>query len=95
MATGRELTKLYEEIWRGRIGEALAYFEAGPIRGEFTLVIAGASAEPATWDEERVRAALAEQFGRGVSARDAAAAVAGQSGWRKRDVYALTLEQTE
>ena len=35
----RELTKLYEEIWRGTLTEAVAHF-ASP-RGEFTLVIEG------------------------------------------------------
>jgi len=39
VAVCRELTKMYEEIWRGAASEALAYF-AEP-RGEFTLVIEG------------------------------------------------------
>ena len=37
-----ELTKLYEEVWRGDLEAAVAHFAAHPPRGEFTLVIGGA-----------------------------------------------------
>jgi 16S rRNA (cytidine1402-2'-O)-methyltransferase len=94
MAVGRELTKLYEEIWRGTIGEALAYFEAGPIRGEFTRVISGSGDAASEWDEARVRAALEEQLDQGLTPRDATALIAEQSGWPKRKVYALALPAT-
>jgi 16S rRNA (cytidine1402-2'-O)-methyltransferase len=35
----RELTKIYEEIWRGNIKEALNYFQDKKIRGEFVLIL--------------------------------------------------------
>ncbi len=41
MAVARELTKLHEEIFRGRISQALAHFSTQPVRGEITLVVAG------------------------------------------------------
>lgn len=37
----RELTKKFEEIVRGTVGEVLAHFSSGPVRGEFVLVIEG------------------------------------------------------
>jgi 16S rRNA (cytidine1402-2'-O)-methyltransferase len=40
MAACRELTKMHEEIFQGKVSEALAYFTPNP-RGEFTLVIEG------------------------------------------------------
>lgn len=40
-AVCRELTKTYEEVRRGRLGE-LAAWAAGGVRGEITVVIAGA-----------------------------------------------------
>jgi 16S rRNA (cytidine1402-2'-O)-methyltransferase len=86
---------MFEEIWRGRMSEALVHFGEGPIRGELTLVIAGASEESESWDEARVREALAAQMERGLSARDAAALVAAESGWRKREVVALTHQPKE
>jgi 16S rRNA (cytidine1402-2'-O)-methyltransferase len=41
---GRELTKLFEEILRGRISALRADISAKPPRGEYTIVIAGAEA---------------------------------------------------
>lgn len=38
----RELTKLHEQIWPTTIGEASAYYEENPPRGEFVLVMEGA-----------------------------------------------------
>jgi 16S rRNA (cytidine1402-2'-O)-methyltransferase len=93
VAIGRELTKLYEEIWRGPAGEAISHFSQGQIRGEFTLVIAGHEETAQEWDEAAVRAALAEQLAQGVSRKEAAGRVAAQSGWRKREVYGLKEEE--
>jgi 16S rRNA (cytidine1402-2'-O)-methyltransferase len=35
----RELTKIYEEIWRGNISEALNYFKNKKVKGEFVLIL--------------------------------------------------------
>lgn len=86
---GRELTKLYEELWRGSVSAAGQYFAAGQIRGEFTIVLAGALPATNSWDETAVRDRLAEKMAAGLGHKEAAAAVAAESGWRKRDVYAL------
>ncbi len=44
VAVGCELTKLYEEVWRGEISGAIAHLEAEEPRGEYVIVIAGGSA---------------------------------------------------
>jgi 16S rRNA (cytidine1402-2'-O)-methyltransferase len=44
MAIGRELTKKFEEFFRGTAAEALRHFETHAPRGEFTLVIGGTTA---------------------------------------------------
>ncbi len=89
-AIGRELTKLYEEIWRGPLDAAIAAFEATPPRGEITLVVAGKAAEEAgPWEEARVREALRERLAQGELRSAAARAVAEESGWARRDVYDL------
>ncbi|EKD56809.1 MAG: hypothetical protein ACD_58C00084G0005 [uncultured bacterium] len=36
---GRELTKQFEEIYRGKIGQAITYFDQKEPRGEFTVVL--------------------------------------------------------
>jgi 16S rRNA (cytidine1402-2'-O)-methyltransferase len=90
IAVARELTKLYEEIWRGPVSEARSHF-AGEVRGEITLVIAGASA-PSAWDEDQVRDQVAQLMDEGIPHRQAAKQVAQVSGWSRRDVYQLTLD---
>ena len=94
IALARELTKLYEEVWRGSISQALAHFEENPPRGEFTLVIEGAREECVTWDEERVMEALAELLAEGVERKQAVKAVADLAGWPKREVYKVALRES-
>jgi 16S rRNA (cytidine1402-2'-O)-methyltransferase len=91
LAVARELTKYHEEIWRGSFDEALAHFGQDRVRGEITLVVAGASAEELAWDEAAVRRAMASKLAQGMHRKKAAAQVAEQAGWRKREVYDLSL----
>jgi 16S rRNA (cytidine1402-2'-O)-methyltransferase len=93
VAVARELTKLYEEIWRGTAAEAHAYFGAQErVRGEITLVVGGAIATAEAWPEAAVRQALQELIAQGLPRKKAAAQLATQSGWRKNEVYDLGLE---
>ena len=91
VVVARELTKYYEEIWRGSLDEAIDYFSRDRVRGEITLVVGGASAEEVAWDEAAVRRAMAAKLAQGMRRKEAAARVAEQSGWRKREVYDLSL----
>jgi 16S rRNA (cytidine1402-2'-O)-methyltransferase len=88
LAAACELTKMYEEVWRGTVCEAIAHFTQLPPRGEYTLVLAGASEESA-WEEGRVSAMLTELIQSGFSRRDAVARIAGLARWPKRSVYRL------
>lgn len=91
IAVCRELTKMFEEVWRGTISGAREYFSTTEPRGEFTLVIGGA-AEQARWTKDEVRAALRERLEAGVSPSQAAREIAARSGWPRREVYRLTKE---
>jgi 16S rRNA (cytidine1402-2'-O)-methyltransferase len=94
IAVACELTKLYEQVWRGSVSGALDHFSQTEPRGEFTLVLAGASGEEETaWEEALVRKALAEVTRNGLSWRDAAAEVAEMARWPKRTVYRLAIEE--
>lgn len=94
VAVARELTKLYEEVWRGTLAEAIDHFEAAGPRGEFTLVIGWAEAEQTAWEVEQVRAALVELREAGVFGKRAAKIVAQQSGWPSREVYQIWVEMS-
>jgi 16S rRNA (cytidine1402-2'-O)-methyltransferase len=96
-AVARELTKLHEEIFRGKLSVAHAYFTDNPPRGEFTLVVEGfqPSAESERWSEERLQAALQERLSTGQPASQIAAQVAQESGWPRRDVYRMVTQSTK
>ena len=83
----RELTKLYETVVRGPLGT----IDIGDARGEYVFVLAGASVEEVTIDDETIRDALRVEFAAGASTRDASAAVASRFAQPKRDVYALAV----
>jgi 16S rRNA (cytidine1402-2'-O)-methyltransferase len=40
VVVGRELTKQFEEVFRGTLSEAIAHWQATPPRGEFVIVLA-------------------------------------------------------
>jgi 16S rRNA (cytidine1402-2'-O)-methyltransferase len=90
LAIVRELTKIYEEIWRGTAQEAIAWFTAHPPRGEFTLVIGGA-VESEKWDEARVRVEIERLLAEGIPRREAIRLVAEAAGWPRREVYRVAL----
>ncbi len=90
VAIGRELTKVYEELWRGTVGEALARTEEVTPRGEYVVVLAGADAPPEPDDDDLI-AAINREKAAGASTRDAVDAVAGRHGVSKRRVYALAI----
>lgn len=86
-AVARELTKLYEEIFRGTLSQAQAHFSANPPRGEFTLVIGGKTEAPAAWDEARLQQAIEGAMAGGESTAQIAARLSAASGWARREVY--------
>jgi 16S rRNA (cytidine1402-2'-O)-methyltransferase len=91
IAVCRELTKLHEEVFRGRISEAIAHFREP--RGEFTLVVAPAPqpAEPVV-PTEAVLAELCQLRQQGAAPRQAVTQVAQQFGLPRRQVYRLWLQ---
>jgi 16S rRNA (cytidine1402-2'-O)-methyltransferase len=92
IAICRELTKLYEEIWRGTLIEACQVWHERNPRGEFTLVVAGASVATVMWDQAQVEVAVTEALAAGNSCKGIAQEVAAQSGWSKKEVYTLALQ---
>jgi 16S rRNA (cytidine1402-2'-O)-methyltransferase len=90
IAVAREMTKLFEEYWRGEISGALEYFKSKPARGEFTLVVQGRTRKaPGRWTEARLQKAIDKELKRGKSARDLSTEYVEPSGWKRRDIYRL------
>ena len=86
----RELTKLHEQVLRTTVSGAIAHFRETPPKGEFVLVIAGASEEvPQRATPEQALAALLRYREAGNSLRAAAGLAAQETGWTKNELYAL------
>lgn len=89
IALCRELTKIHEEVLRMTLAEACSYYSEHEPKGEFVLVLEGASGDA---DEEITIEQALEQVRRlvdmGERPVDACKAVAKESGLRKSDIYA-------
>ena len=94
-AVARELTKRFEEVRRGTLVALAEHYREAPARGEVTLVVGPAAAEAAPGAAEdaaagieaRLKAALAK----GMSVKEAVAAVTAETGAKRREVYAAAL----
>lgn len=93
-AVCRELTKTYEEVRRGSLAELAAWASEGQMRGEFTVVLAGAAPATAPSVESLVEA-VRERVDDGERLKDAVSVVATAAGVPKRDLYAATLAATD
>jgi 16S rRNA (cytidine1402-2'-O)-methyltransferase len=91
-AVARELTKVHQEVIRGRLSELEARLGEGEVRGEVVVVIEGARpSQILDLDElgDRVEALTAE----GLPRREAAARVAEETGASKRQLYEASLRR--
>lgn len=89
VCVARELSKKFEQFYRGSAAELRDHFAAENPRGEVTLVIAGADSADSTWTEGQVKSALSQQMAAGETLSRAARAVAKSAGWPKNKVYQL------
>jgi len=89
IAVAGELTKMYEEVFRGSINAARQHFADHPARGEYTLVVAGASKSAQKWDESELLDALSAPPYAEMPPSQAARELAEVSGWPRRKVYNL------
>ena len=93
ISVSRELTKKFEETWRGTVGDAVIEFTATEPRGEFVVVVAGFVAvdtnDKAVLDEDALRLRIDALKAQGMRTRDAVDAVADETGVPRRQVYAI------
>ena len=88
----RELTKMFETVYRGTLADLAAEIAAGdPLRGEIVLLI-GAAAEGAVEDAGATLDARLTAMLRSHSIKDAASIVSGETGIPRRRVYARALQ---
>jgi 16S rRNA (cytidine1402-2'-O)-methyltransferase len=86
-AVCRELTKTYEEVKRGGLGE-LAAWAADGVRGEITVVVEGApEAGPGELDADELVRRVRVREEAGERRKEAIVAVAAEAGLPKREVF--------
>ena len=89
IAICRELTKLNEEVLRTTLSDAVAYHETHEPRGEYVLVVEGASASivKTFWDGMDIPSHVNHYISEGLSKMDAIKKVAKDRGLPKNEVY--------
>jgi 16S rRNA (cytidine1402-2'-O)-methyltransferase len=95
LVLARELTKLYEEFWRGTIEEAIALYQQREPQGEFTIVVAGAQIVMPQLSEEALKAELQQLISQGISRSQASRQLAKATSLSRRQLYQLALSLTE
>ncbi|MBV6403157.1 MAG: Ribosomal RNA small subunit methyltransferase I [Anaerolineales bacterium] len=94
ICVAREMTKMFEEYWRGTLSGAVEYFKSKEARGEFTLVVEGKTKEESRkWKVEDLQAAIEKESRGGKSAKALSAELSERSGWSKKDVYRLVSQK--
>ena len=89
-AVCRELTKTYEEVLRGGLGELAATAAQEQLRGEISIVVSGAPQRETATTAELVAEVLSRVAG-GERLKEAVAGVADAAGVHKRELYAAAL----
>lgn len=90
ICVAREMTKMFEEYWRGDVKGAVAYFKSQAPRGEFTLVVEGKKTEDGErWSDEQMQRAIRNELKNEKSAKEISAQLAEASGWSKKEIYSF------
>ncbi len=90
----RELTKIYEEVVRTTLSQAVELYEQKAPKGEFVLVVEGMCEEEQTLSFEQALDLIGALTEKGEPLSKAAKDVARQTGFKKGELYSKFLEQT-
>jgi 16S rRNA (cytidine1402-2'-O)-methyltransferase len=91
-AVARELTKQFEEVRRGTLGDLAAYYADAAVRGEVVLVVGGRARDEAAPDPEAVRARVRALHEAGSTSRDVARALTEEFGLPRNEAYRLAAD---
>ena len=91
LVIARELTKLYEEFWRGTIGDAIADYTQREPQGEYTLLVAGNPPSQIQLTETQLKTELLQMMHQGISRSQASRQLAKDTSLSRRYLYQLAL----
>jgi 16S rRNA (cytidine1402-2'-O)-methyltransferase len=87
----RELTKYYEEFWRGTVEEACRHYQEREPQGEYTVLIGGVTNQTQL-TESQIKAELQKMIDQGIARSQASREIALLTSLPRRYVYQLALE---
>jgi 16S rRNA (cytidine1402-2'-O)-methyltransferase len=76
---------------RGSLEEIVGRLRREGTRGEYTIILGGIEASE-RWTESEVRSAVAHELEQGASRTEAAKSIAALSGWSRKQIYIISLE---
>lgn len=84
-----------DKVWRGTISQATAISDPvePALTGRCALVIGGAAKQVERWDEEVLRVEVQGLLEQGLGVKEVSQRLAAESGWARREVYRLALEE--
>ncbi|MDJ0771962.1 MAG: 16S rRNA (cytidine(1402)-2'-O)-methyltransferase [Mastigocoleus sp. MO_167.B18] len=88
----REITKLYEEFWRGSLKEAISLYQEKQPQGEYTLILEGTSPNKTQLSEAQLKIELRTLIAQGVSRSQASRELAKLTSISRRQLYQLALD---
>lgn len=94
ISIGRELTKMHEEVWVGKLGEAVEEWSARQVKGELTAVL-GPIDDVDAPDFESALNQARDLVASGVTVSEASRVIAIKLGLRRRAIYQALLEDQE
>ena len=92
---GRELTKMFEEVVRGKVSELRVLLQGREVKGEVALLVAGRSAEDESGEEQPLAREIQLLKAEGLSLKEIAQTISERRGIAKRAVYALGVRLKE
>jgi 16S rRNA (cytidine1402-2'-O)-methyltransferase len=96
VSVSRELTKRFEQTWRGSLAGAVAYFTEHEPKGEFVITIGPALKTDVTQlTDDAIRVLISEHRDVGKRNREAIDAVATQTGLPRKHIYAIAVSKPE
>lgn len=88
----RELTKRFEEFWRGSVQAAITHYQSHEPKGEFTVVLAGEAVSKILPTDLELRTELQGLLAKGWSKSRASRQLAEKHAMSRRQIYQLTLD---
>lgn len=97
VVVAREITKRYEDFWRGTLADAIASHCQTLPKGEYTIVLAGNTDTEKSWSPAAIKTELQQLLAQGYSRSQASRQLAAATNLPRREIYqlALTVADTE